>query len=174
MNRAPRTMIGIFVFVFVFVFGTTMVSAEAGIQPTVFDGMKTHYESIRQAFLNDTTEGVSGHATHIQSLASDLERTLRPELAGIEPDKATELRRLLPSIRGAASRVAAATTIEAGREAFGDLSKSMVRYRQVSINPDSVVAFCSMAQMVWLQPKGEIGNPYYGQSMARCGEVVSE
>jgi hypothetical protein len=31
-----------------------------------------------------------------------------------------------------------------------------------------------MAQQVWLQPKGEIGNPYYGQSMARCGEVVSE
>jgi hypothetical protein len=31
-----------------------------------------------------------------------------------------------------------------------------------------------MAQKVWLQPKGEIGNPYYGQSMARCGEFVSE
>ena len=41
-------------------------------------------------------------------------------------------------------------------------------------NPAPAVAFCSMTQKVWLQPSGEIGNPYYGQSMARCGEFVSQ
>ena len=41
-------------------------------------------------------------------------------------------------------------------------------------NPAPAVAFCSMAQKVWLQPSGEIGNPYYGQSMAWCGKFVSQ
>ena len=49
----------------------------------------------------------------------------------------------------------------------------MVRYRQLVPDPQPVVVFCSMAQKVWLQPKGEIGNPYYGSSMLRCGKVVS-
>jgi hypothetical protein len=40
--------------------------------------------------------------------------------------------------------------------------------------PNTVVVYCAMAEKVWIQPKGEIGNPYYGQSMARCGEVVSK
>jgi hypothetical protein len=38
----------------------------------------------------------------------------------------------------------------------------------------TIVAFCSMTKKSWLQPKGEIGNPYYGKSMPRCGEVVSK
>jgi hypothetical protein len=59
------------------------------------------------------------------------------------------------------------------RAAFGSLSKALVRYRQLVPDPAPVVVFCSMAQEVWLQPEGEIGNPYYGQSMARCGDVVS-
>jgi hypothetical protein len=31
-----------------------------------------------------------------------------------------------------------------------------------------------MAQKAWIQPKGEIGNPYLGQEMPKCGDVVKE
>ena len=52
----------------------------------------------------------------------------------------------------------------------------MVQYRaQVEGDELPVVMYCSMAKKSWLQlAGGEIGNPYYGQSMARCGEAVGQ
>lgn len=157
----------------------TMILA-IGLGPIVagdsstFDSIATHYENIRQALLNDGTDGVAENATHIQHLVQTLESDLSDEAAGIRPGAADDLRALLPSIRESAVALAESGSIEDARTAFGKLSKTMVQYRQLTPEPLTVVAFCSMAQEVWLQPKGEIGNPYYGQSMARCGEIVSE
>ena len=49
----------------------------------------------------------------------------------------------------------------------------MVRYRAEVEGERPAVGYCPMAAKSWLQLDGEeIGNPYYGQSMASCGEVV--
>ena len=80
----------------------------------------------------------------------------------------------MPEIHRTASYLQLAGSLEESREAFGELSQALVKYRQEIVGPKPVVAYCSMARKVWLQPKGEIGNPYYGQSMATCGEIVSE
>jgi len=143
-------------------------------ESSTFDRMLTHYESIRQALLNDGMEGVAENARHIQHLAQALESDFSNEAAGIRTDSGDDFHKLLPSINDAAGLLIEAGAIGDARATFGELSKAMVQYRQMTPDPVPVVAFCSMAQEVWLQPKGEIGNPYYGQSMARCGEFVSE
>ncbi len=38
----------------------------------------------------------------------------------------------------------------------------------------TTVVFCPMAKKAWIQPEGEIGNPYLGQEMPTCGEVVPD
>ncbi len=143
-------------------------------ESSTFERMTRHYEDIRQALLHDSAEGVAVAARHIEHLLQTLEADSGEKAAGIRSGSENDLRALLPSLQIATSSLIEAATIADAREAFGALSKAMVQYRQLVPEPGPVVAFCSMAQKVWLQPKGEIGNPYYGQSMARCGEIVSE
>ncbi len=60
------------------------------------------------------------------------------------------------------------------RKAFNDLSKPLAMWatmvKPVVIN----VAYCSMKPGSWLQKGEVIRNPYYGASMLKCGEIVSE
>ena len=167
MHRLPTALL------LIVTLGPGTGSTLAG-ESSTFDRMVTHYESIRQALLNDKTEGVAEAARHIQHLAQRLEADFSEEAAGIRPDAAGELGAVLPTIGEAAATLTEAETLADARESFGKLSKAMVQYRRMTPDPHPAVAFCSMAQELWLQPTGEIGNPYYGQSMARCGEFVSE
>ena len=117
------------------------------------------YEGIRQALLHDTFDGVAEKAVKIRDVAK--------EHAGDDA--------LLAKISDAAGQLAEASGLDDAREAFYEISKLMVQYRSKAGADDlPVVVYCSMAKKSWLQPEGEIGNPYYGQSMARCGEVVEK
>jgi hypothetical protein len=123
---------------------------------TGFDGVLDHYEAVRTALLADSLAGVSGHAKAIVGLSKSAPADLAPQ------------------ITAAASKLAAAKDLNAARDAFYELSKPLVRWREASGSRRHVVAYCPMVKRSWLQPKGEIGNPYYGKSMAKCGEVVSK
>lgn len=120
-----------------------------------FDAVLGHYEAVRKALLADTVAGIPAHAQAIGKLAKSAPAGLAPQIAE------------------AASRLAAARDLTAARNAFYELSKPMVRWHEAAGAKGHVVAYCSMSKRSWLQPRGEIGNPYYGKSMARCGEVVS-
>ncbi len=128
-----------------------------------FDALVKPYETIRLALVDDSTEGVAEEAEAIAAQAKDL-----------AAEKATPeaVKTLLPEIAKAAGKLAEAPDLAAAREAFYALSQALVRYRSHVEGERPVVAYCPMAAKSWLQPDGEIGNPYYGQSMARCGEVV--
>ncbi len=143
-------------------------------EPTTFDRMMSRYETIRLALLHDGMDDLADAARGIHRLSTELEDSLDPQTAGISPENVEELREILPSIQESSSELAKAAAISEARESFGELSKALVQYRRLVTGPVPAVAFCSMAQKVWLQPSGEIGNPYYGQSMARCGEFVSQ
>ena len=121
-----------------------------------FDAVLGHYEAVRQALLNDTMAEIPGHAAAIAKLAKDAPADLAP------------------LITAATSKLKAAKDLNAARDAFAELSKPLVRWREAVGGKGTIVAFCSMKKKSWLQPKGEIGNPYYGKSMPRCGEVVSK
>ena len=72
--------------------------------------------------------------------------------------------------RGRADR-RSATTIEAARAAFGDLSTALIAYADTTKQPieGKIVAFCPMVNKSWVQTDGAIANPYYGKAMTTCG-----
>ena len=150
-------------------------SSDALAQETSgYKAIAEHYEAIRQALLNDTTQGVAAHAESIRQATEALREDFDVTTASIPADRSADCLEILPDIQNGAALLAAAGTLDKARDLFGELSRTMVEYRQMLVEPESVVAYCSMAKKTWIQPKGEIGNPYYGQSMARCGEIVSD
>lgn len=124
--------------------------------PAGFDAVLGHYEAVRKALLADTVAGIPAHAAEITRLAKSAPADLAPQIAE------------------AARKLSVAKDLQTARDAFYELSKPMVRWREAAGSKSNVVAYCSMSKRSWLQPKGEIGNPYYGKSMATCGEVVSK
>lgn len=141
-------------------------------ESTAFDQVAKHYESVRLALTNDTTDGISEHGMRIAAIFEQLSSDWSPSVAGVRADMAEDVRSLLPELTEAAAALAAATSLDAARDAFYDLSKPLVRWRKAAGGDRPVVAYCPMAKRSWLQPEGELGNPYYGQSMLSCGEVV--
>lgn len=139
-----------------------------------FSKVLGHYEAIRQALLADRTAGVAENAAAIEKVAKGLAAGFTAERAGVPAAKVADTKALLPQVAAAAARLAAVKDLKTARAAFGDLSKPLVQWREMAGGPRPVVVYCSMVKQSWLQPQGEIGNPYYGQEMARCGEVVSK
>jgi len=112
------------------------------------------YESVRQSLLAESLEGVKANAA---SLASDARASQQPEIAND------------------ADALAKSNDMDGARHALATLSDAMIAYRIASDErPKPQVVYCSMAKHSWLQPKGDISNPYYADpAMRGCGEVKS-
>ena len=112
------------------------------------------YESVRQSLLSGSLDTVKSNAA---ALASDARASKHPEIAA------------------EADAVAKSPDIDKARDAFAKLSDAMITYRPTAPEePKPQVVYCSMAKHSWLQPKGEITNPYYADpAMRSCGEVKS-
>lgn len=147
----------------------SMLSSLSGASETdsaPYTKMSVHYEAIRLALVEDSMEGLAGHAEALAEAASDLlERTELQEVGQVDA---------LGDIRESASRLAEASEIDTARERLFLLTKPLAKYRKLTGDETAVVVYCSMAQKAWIQPEGDIGNPYMGQRMPRCGEVVGE
>lgn len=141
---------------------------------SAFETWLQDYEAIRLSLFNDEVEGVADRAEQIVASIDRLSGDFSPAAAGIDPSRSEEIGALLPEIRQRALELANARDLNAARNAFSELTKPLVRYREAAVAASPVVVYCSMARKAWLQEEGEIGNPYYGQSMAKCGEVVSD
>lgn len=141
-------------------------------ESTAFEQVAEHYESVRLALTNDTTDGIAEHGKRIAAILEQLSSEWSPAAAGVRTDMAEDVRGLLPELTEAATALSAAVPLDAAREAFYDLSKPLIRWRKAAGSDRPVVAYCPMAKRSWLQPKAGLGNPYYGQSMLTCGEVV--
>lgn len=142
--------------------------------PTTFDALLEHYESIRGALLHDTTEGVARHASAMATIATEAATQFSPRAAGVKDADGNECIDLLGAVAKNGAALAKAKDLAAARAAFSDLSAPMIRYREMAGGDRPVVVYCSMKKKTWLQAKGEIGNPYGGQKMARCGQVIAE
>ena len=142
----------------------------------VFQDLVEPYETIRLQLLEDRSEGVARRAATLKTVLEGLQADFTVERAGVSVEDGEVLKELLPPMVEAVSRLAQATDLQGARDAFYDLSKPMVRYHaMLGEKVGTVAVYCSMARRSWLQPaESEIGNPYHGQAMAACGEVVSQ
>ena len=134
--------------------------------------MAAHYEAIRLVLLADSVEDMTEHAKAIEDLAKDLLEDFDAASASVPDEDTATFEAALEEIRSAASDLSATDGLASAREHFFALARPMARYRKLSGDQSSIVAYCSMAQKAWIQPDGELGNPYMGQQMPKCGEVV--
>lgn len=142
--------------------------------PSGYHEMASHYEAIRLALLDDSMDGVETHAEALELKAAAMRLNLSAELAGVLAADVESGAEALAAIETSASRLAKATSLDQARNEFFVLTRPMAKYRKLIDDASTLVAYCSMAQKAWVQPKGELGNPYMGQKMPRCGEVVGE
>jgi len=146
----------------------------ATAEKNAFQEASDHYEAIRLSLLGDAMTGVGKHAKAIESRMDTLARAFDAQDAGVPAEKSAECAELLPQVSSAAARLARAESLDEAREAMFELSKPMGRYRKLAGIEGSMVVFCPMAKKAWIQPHGEIGNPYLGHEMPTCGEVVAD
>ena len=151
-----------------------MHPATAEEETNTFREISAHYEAIRLSLLSDATTDVAKHAKDIRSRVDELMTEFGAEDAGVPAEKSAECEALLPEVSSAAGSLVEAENLDQAREAFFELSKPMGRYRKLAGVEGSMVAYCSMLKKAWIQPHGEIGNPYAGQTMPTCGEMIAD
>jgi hypothetical protein len=140
----------------------------------VYQEVSRHYEAIRLALLEDSLEGVSGHAESIEQSMTTLAADFQAGRCGVASDRAEECEELLPEISAAAQQIVKGNGLDEIRAAFFELSKPLGRYRKLTGDLDTKVMFCPMAKKAWVQPGDEIGNPYLGAEMPGCGQVIAD
>ena len=154
---------------------TLLATAAVSAAPVdAFATVVEPYEAVRLALVADDLGAVSAPAAQLAEAVDHLGHHLDAASAGVPHEKLEEVRGLLPELAAAAAGLAVAENLGAAREAFYALSKPLVRWRQAAGTGPEVV-YCPMKKRSWLQPAGEkVGNPYYGQEMTSCGNVVAK
>lgn len=114
------------------------------------------YLEIQAALANDRPEGAKAPAAALVKAARAMGKTG-------------------DGVAGPAATLEAAADIKAAREAFGPLSDAVIALVQAHGSPETAadvrLAYCPMAKRSWLQREAQVRNPYYGSSMATCGEI---
>lgn len=110
------------------------------------------YEAVRQGLLADSLPAIQKAASELAAAA----RSVRQ-----------------PAVAKQAGAVATARDLAAARAEFSALSDQMIKYRATLTGERPAIAYCAMEKKSWLQPRGNIGNPYL-PTMRACGEFKNE
>jgi Cu(I)/Ag(I) efflux system membrane fusion protein len=148
--------------------GSTLLHAGTEAFDKAMHPILTEYLKIQEALAADRTEGVKGAAERIVVLADNV------DTRAVTGEHATHYKDLPMKTKKAAQELAQAKEIPAMREAFKSLSGPMAMWATMSKLQGIYVVYCSMAKGSWLQKDKEIRNPYYGNQMLRCGEIVGD
>lgn len=134
---------------------------DSAMQPILEEYLKIH-ETLTQ----DKIDGATRAAAQIVILSKALDaETVTGEHQGDFKDLPTKIKR-------AAQDLEKQKDIGPMREAFKALSKPMAMWASMSRPKDVYVMYCPMAKSSWLQKDKAIRNPYQGQEMLTCGEIV--
>jgi len=141
----------------------------AGNAADDFDRAYDAYFEIQCAMAADMTPPPVALNTMLDSLS-------RLEMSAEVPDNA---QMQLAKSRRAALRMDG--SLETAREAYRAVSHGMLRAAIIARGPKTANAlkhyYCPMVPGGggdWMQPGGELANPYWGDEMLRCGEVVRD
>lgn len=149
---------------------TQLPAAAKGLYRPLVDD----YLRVNDLLAQDQAEGILAVADGLRKSAAAI------AAANIEPEKKTEVyRKRVADLQNALAKFSASELQEA-RVQFGHVSFALIALLSEFPPPLDLELFvfkCPMWQESpgrWLQVKREIENPFMGQSMLRCGELVSE
>ncbi len=141
-------------------------AAQAADFNTTMETVLAEYLKIQEALATDTTEGIEGAVHAIQAST----KSLHPgHAAGGHAD---HYKNIPQDLLAACERFGDAEDIGSIREAFKDLSKPVSMWVTMAKPEHTSVMYCSMEKAGWVQRGSKVANPYFGKSMASCGEVV--
>ncbi len=141
---------------------------------TAFASILHHYEALWQTLAADSGDGLAEHAEAIREAADEITADFSLEKAGLVKNADAEAAsEFFSNIARTALYLGSTTDLATAREAFYEISKNMVRLNEKRAGEKLKVVYCAMAKKSWLQRQEKIVNPYHGQSMTGCGEIVS-
>lgn len=131
-----------------------------------------HYFEIRRILASDSVEGILPHAKAVGAYAAVAVK-LQPKLD--EAALASYREELEAIVK--CSAFPEQPTLETARLAFKDLSEHVIFFvRKVASKqkdaPTMFLYHCGMAKACWAQETDDVGNPYFGKGMLKCGEPV--
>ncbi|GEM_PF-1611437 len=133
----------------------------------------SHYFEIRKTLSTDSLEGILPHAKAVGEYAA-VAAKLSPKFdEAVLKTYHEELEAVVKN-----STFPEQPTLETARLAFKNLSEHVILFvRKVASKgketPAVFLFHCGMAKACWAQETDEVGNPYFGQGMLKCGEPVS-
>jgi Cu(I)/Ag(I) efflux system membrane fusion protein len=118
------------------------------------------YFDLKNALVNDDFEKA-------KNIANEFNESINKQSAGKNP---------LQNLKTFLDKIIKTSNIDDFRDQFINLSDEMIRLsKTIEIEPKLYVQYCPMANSnegaYWLSLSNEIRNPYYGESMLKCGEV---
>ncbi|MDT0689415.1 efflux RND transporter periplasmic adaptor subunit [Salegentibacter sp. F188] len=133
-----------------------------------------NYLQLKDALVNDDFDSAKESAS-----------SLGRKLANIDPNTFSEearatMEQFKTQLQNRHKAVAAAGDISAMRSNFDEYSEVMINFASTfqPLDQKLFVQHCPMADndngANWLSLSGEIRNPYYGEAMLTCGEVLKE
>jgi hypothetical protein len=132
-------------------------------------GFLRSYFEMRSLLASDKTTGLGELSKKFARETSHLRSAL---IAGPKDKIGPEQLAALKDIEKTASAMNT-RDIKAARESFKDLSRTVVAYVKVYGCEGRAYSFhCDMAKADWLQETDQIGNPYYGSQMPKCGMMT--
>jgi hypothetical protein len=120
--------------------------AAAGTPPSGFVAINNDYQTIREALVTDSTDGIANHALNIAALAAELAAHFDADRAGVAPVKRAACPGALSELSSAATTLAEPNAVAAARQAFGALSAPMVHYRDMVSSDRPEVVWCPMVK----------------------------
>jgi hypothetical protein len=120
-------------------------------------------KSVYDQYLKIQTELVQDSSKGVDQQAGAIAKAVRGDTTKMLPS----------SVADEAQELAKTTDLAAAREAFKDLSDSLIQYLADHKVPKGhyFKVFCPMANANWLQADKIIQNPYFGKTMPDCGEI---
>jgi len=135
----------------------------------VLDPLRTAfaaYEESRKLLAADALDGLAERAARVS-------RGLERARLGLPESADSGLARCLEEAAVAADSMGRAADLEAARQAFGEVSRFLVMLAGADprLSEGWHVFECPMTETFpkWLQPSGDIANPFMGTSMPACG-----
>ena len=136
--------------------------AQDSLQARQTNQLLVNYYSIKDALFAGDSKEASGHATAFIKTANSIDYKLISE---------GKINALLKE----ATKISESKDISTQRDHFSRLSGSMVDLaKSLKLGSQAVYQqYCPMKKASWLSNDKEIRNPYYGNAMPNCGEVIA-
>ena len=127
------------------------------------------YEEARSSLAHDRLDEVRAPATGVAYSLEEAEAEAETGSASLSP----RVQAILAESARAATSLGEAMDLDAAREAFGELSRLLLVLTNVDprVLEGWHVYSCPMTSTFpkWMQPRGELENPFMGQAMPSCG-----